>query len=519
MDDHRRVAIYARYSTPFQPRRSLSDQIQICREHADREGWKVVGVYTDPEATGATLMERDGIQRLIQDSEVDHFDIVLSEALDRISRNQAHVAGIWQSLRWQHIDVVTLFEGIVEEVHIGLSGAFAAIYRRNIAEKVRRGLAGRVRDGITVGRPPYGYEAWYGVDASGLPIRGRRRIVPEKAAVVLRIFEEYAAGALPKHIADKLNAEGIPTSMGGKWSRPILTRVRLHGPGVLNNPAYIGRLRYGMTRMERHPETGHIRYTPQPEETWISTYVPELRIIPQNLWERVRNRRHAEYLIRAGRGSRRRKPLTGLVTCAGCGKPVHVLGRERYQCSTLRKEGRAACPSARPAGVALIEDALAGLLLEALRRQPPDWEAELRKLHADDERTRRERDERIADLDRRYENLLAAVEAGVKTPRIYERISELERLQGEAAKSADPALNLPQSLSRGFDRRVQEHIMQIGTIVQKGEPPKRVTALRELAKLTARYVVHPAKGKARGVTLDAAPDSRACLLLMARPRD
>ncbi len=142
MDDLRRVAIYARYSKPSQPWRSLADQIAICREHAERQGWEVVEMYTDPEATGTTMIERKGLQRLIQHSEEGRFDTVLAEALDRISRNQAHVAGIWQSLRWQHVDVVTLFEGMIEEVHIGLSGAFAAVYRRNIAEKTRRGARG-----------------------------------------------------------------------------------------------------------------------------------------------------------------------------------------------------------------------------------------------------------------------------------------------------------------------------------------------------------------------------------------
>ena len=518
MDDPRRVAIYARYSKPSQPRRSLADQIAICREHAERQGWEVVEMYTDPEASGATMIEREGLQRLIQHSEEGRFDTVLAEALDRISRNQAHVAGIWQSLRWQHVDVVTLFEGMIEEVHIGLSGAFAAVYRRNIAEKTRRGLAGRVRDGITVGRPPYGYEAWYGVDASGQPLRGRRRIVPEAAAVILRIFEEYAAGAATSEIADSLNADEIPAPSGGKWRPARLINPRLHGPGILDHPAYIGLLRHGLTRLERHPDTGRLRYTPQPEETWITSSVPQLRIVPQELWNKVRERRDAEYLRRSGLGPRRPKPLTGLVTCAGCGRPMQVLGSERYRCSTVRRKGRSACPSARTAPVALLEESLAELLVKHLRQHPPDWKAELRGLRAECKRARRECEARVADLDRRYDNLLAAVEAGVKTSRIYDRIRELDQQRRDAA-SVGQTPDLPDSISRGFDRALRKEIVRLGYVVEKGEPAPRDLALGKLARFTARYVVHPAKGKARGVTPVAALDLRDCLLLMAETPD
>ena len=76
----------------------------------------------------------------------------------------------------------------------------------------------------------------------------------------------------------------------------------------------------------------------------------------------------------------------------------------------------------------------------------------MRELRADCERLRHELEMRVADLDRRYENLLAAVEAGITTSRIYERMRELDQLKGEAAAYADPALNLLKSLPRGFDR-------------------------------------------------------------------
>ena len=41
------VALYARYSSDNQSVASIEDQFRICREHATREQWKVIGTYHD----------------------------------------------------------------------------------------------------------------------------------------------------------------------------------------------------------------------------------------------------------------------------------------------------------------------------------------------------------------------------------------------------------------------------------------------------------------------------------------
>ncbi|MBV0893576.1 recombinase family protein, partial [Paracoccus sp. Z118] len=51
-----RVAIYARYSTDMQSASSIEDQIRLCRERADREGWQIVGTYEDAATSGASLL-------------------------------------------------------------------------------------------------------------------------------------------------------------------------------------------------------------------------------------------------------------------------------------------------------------------------------------------------------------------------------------------------------------------------------------------------------------------------------
>jgi len=94
-----RVALYARYSSDKQREASIEDQIRLCEERARREGWKIVQTYTDHAISGASLV-RPGIQALMQDAQGRKFDLVLTESLDRISRDQEDIAGVYKRLRF-----------------------------------------------------------------------------------------------------------------------------------------------------------------------------------------------------------------------------------------------------------------------------------------------------------------------------------------------------------------------------------------------------------------------------------
>ena len=87
-----RAALYARYSSDLQSAASIDDQFRVCREHAERSGWTIAGGYRDAAASGASVILRPGIQALLEDARRGAFDIVVAEALDRVSRDQADVA-------------------------------------------------------------------------------------------------------------------------------------------------------------------------------------------------------------------------------------------------------------------------------------------------------------------------------------------------------------------------------------------------------------------------------------------
>ena len=152
-----RAVIYARYSTDLQSAASIDDQIRVCRERIEREGWTYLHAYHDRAMSGTSHL-RPGYQKLLEDAQRRMFDVVVAEALDRLSRDQEHVAHLYKQLTFLGIKLVTLSEGPISELHVGLSGTMGALYVKQLAEKTHRGLRGRVEAGRSGGGNSYGYK-------------------------------------------------------------------------------------------------------------------------------------------------------------------------------------------------------------------------------------------------------------------------------------------------------------------------------------------------------------------------
>jgi DNA invertase Pin-like site-specific DNA recombinase len=120
-------------------------------------------------------------------------------------------------MKFAGVRIVTLSEGEISELHIGLKGTMGALYLKGLADKTRRGLRGRVEAGKSGGGLCYGYDVVRRVSDDGQPIRGDRVINPTGAEVVRRIFREYAQGASSRAIAWGLNKDGVPGPFGHAW--------------------------------------------------------------------------------------------------------------------------------------------------------------------------------------------------------------------------------------------------------------------------------------------------------------
>jgi site-specific DNA recombinase len=247
-----RAAIYARFSTDLQSAASIADQVRICRERVAHENGTVVEVYTDYAISGDSLKTRPGARALLNDAKAFRFNCVIAEALDRISRDQEDIAAIYKRLRHADIRLITLAEGEISELHVGLKGTMNALFLRDLTQKTRRGQRGRVEAGKIPGGNSYGYRIVRRVTDNGSVATGERDMDPDQAAIVRRIFEQYAEGMTPRRIASRLNSEGVASPRGGHWNASTINGNRQRRNGILNNDLYIGRITYNRQRFVKN---------------------------------------------------------------------------------------------------------------------------------------------------------------------------------------------------------------------------------------------------------------------------
>jgi DNA invertase Pin-like site-specific DNA recombinase len=174
-------------------------------------------VYCDRAISGATTLRPD-YQRLLSDARQKTFDVVVAEGLDRLSRDPEATAAFYKLATFQKIQIQTVAEGEVNDLHVGLKGTMNALFLKDLAIKTHRGIEGRVRQGRSEGGRAYGYRATRA--AGGEAERGTRIIVDCEAKIVRRIFERFAAGLSPRAIARELNGDDTAAGDGvaaGGW--------------------------------------------------------------------------------------------------------------------------------------------------------------------------------------------------------------------------------------------------------------------------------------------------------------
>ena len=363
-----RVALYARYSSDNQRDASIEDQLRLCRLYAERQGWSVVDSYTDRAISGSSLL-RPGIQELIQDAQRGRYQVVLAEAMDRLSRDQEDIAGLFKRMQFAGVRIVTLSEGDVSQLHVGLKGTMNALFLKDLADKTRRGQRGRIEKGKAGGGLCYGYDVVKTIGSDGQPTTGERRINQVEADIVRRIFAEYAAGRSSSTIALDLNKAHVPGPQGREWGPSTIHGNVQRRNGILNNELYIGRLVWNRQRFLKNPDSGKRIARLNPEADWVIQDVPELRIVDDARWQAVRARQASlQMTVRETAPNalvERRRPrhlFAGLTRCGCCGGGYGMISKDLLGCTTARNRGT--CQNR----MNIRRDALEASVLNGLRR-------------------------------------------------------------------------------------------------------------------------------------------------------
>ncbi len=525
-----KVAIYARYSSDNQRDASIADQFRMCRLHAEKQGWHIVEEYSDHAISGASLI-RPGIQALMADAMGGRFDLILAEAMDRLSRDQEDIAGIFKRMSYADVKMFTLSEGEVTHLHVGLKGTMNALFLKDLADKTRRGQRGRVEAGKSGGGNAYGYDVVKKLDANGEPIRGDRTINEFQAEVVRRIFRDYAAGKSAKTIAFALNKEGIPAPSGGDWGFSTINGNPKRGNGILNNEMYIGKIVWNRQRFVKDPNTGKRQARPNPEEEWVIQVAPELRILDDDLWNAVKARQEKNKIARKENGeadlsriNTRRRPkylFSGLTKCSCCGGGYSAISATLIGCSTARNKGT--CDNR----INIRRDELESRVLNALRTKLVDPELfahfcevftqEMNRLRMEGRAGIASAEAELAKVNRELEKILDLyLSDALSVDMVKERSKKLEarkiELEQFLAEADEPPPLLHPSMALQYRKRVQ----QLYDALQDEDEGKRIEAADTLRSLVDQIVLTPVDGK---VEIDVQGDLAGILMISAQKKN
>jgi site-specific DNA recombinase len=475
-----KAAIYARVSTNEQRKESIDDQLRECRELCRRHDFSVIDEFSDRGLSGNEV-NRPGYQRLLRAARHREYDVIVAHELSRLWRSESEMHAIKEELEYLNVQVVT-DDGIDTrivgmDILIAVKDAMAKQELRQIAHRTHRALKGLALDGKSAGGKCYRYIA------ATKSASGKREIDEAHARKVRRIFVWYAAGESPRWIAERLNEEGV-SSPGSNWHRTKRRRdgkwlaSAIHGDpkrgsGVLNNKLYIGHYIWNRRRSRKKLRSGDREFLLRPSEEWIAASHPELCIVSEDVWQKVKARQreqaaHIGARVRRGlsklqayaTGAYPKYLLSGLLLCGLRGSNLIVSGpAQGYVCATRVNGGLRACSNR----LRLPRVRLETLLLRWIHSVLVGAGAEQCLLRARGARTggdppgteymNPDRASRLQELRDDISNLVNAIAHGAlrSSPALADRLAQAELKLAAEAKSATAdgtagGIRIPRSL-------------------------------------------------------------------------
>lgn len=229
------AAIYCRVSSREQVEgTSLDMQESLCREFAERNGLRILGVFLD-KGESAKTADREQFTQAIQlcAKRAPRIDRFIVYKLDRFARNQADHVTIRALLKRYGTELVSVSEPINEtpigKALEGMLSVFAEFDNNVRTERCSAGMLARLQQGIWVWGAPVGYYR----------MRKGANLTPDPktATFILTAFTEYATGTHTyESLAKLLNERGFVTRTGQRPCKQLMEKI-------LKNHIYYGEMK------------------------------------------------------------------------------------------------------------------------------------------------------------------------------------------------------------------------------------------------------------------------------------
>lgn len=388
------AAVYARKSTEQngidEDAKSVTRQIERAKDYAKLKGWRVAGeyIYSDDGISGAEFAKRPGLMRLLATLKTKPpFQALIVSEESRIGRESIETAYVIKQLVMAGVRLFFYLEDRertldtpLDKIMLQLTNFADEMERERARSRTYDAMLRKAQAGHVTGGKVFGYDnvevSGTVADAHGQLKRSHveLRINDAEADVIRRIFRLYAAGHGFTTIAKTLNADGAicprPRPSLSKPQGWVSSSVRQ----VLLRRLYIGEQVWGKTK-KRTP-WGIKKAQRRAEKDWVVIPVPQLRIVPDALWQDVQTRvAHVRKLyLRATDGRLHGRPtnghespylLTGFTECKTCKGSLFVRSRSHgkqrafhYACTTHYNRGPEACAEPMLLPMALLDRAV-----------------------------------------------------------------------------------------------------------------------------------------------------------------
>jgi len=486
-----RAVLYARKSQENEA--AIETQLDNAKAFAESKGWAVVQCYSDDGYSGASFgTERPQFTAMLAAAKAQAFNVVVTMAVDRLGREAFRTNMALLELAESGVAVYTYADGQqvrlstpIEKQMVSMRNYAAEDFRQQIADKTREKLLALARAGHATGTRTYGYDL---VRVDG---HVERRINPTEAKVVVQVFTLAASGLGNRRIVDTLANTPAPGKKG--WSKTVIKVM-------LSNRLYVGEVVFGRSRSAATGGSATKRVRSEPA---LVKDMPSLRIVSDDLWNRVQRRQAATLARfsphRSTDGKLHGRPeagllsphlLNGFAVCGCCGGSLSFQSKgnrtKAYYCTRRVTRGTASCTNNK----GVPEAALDAAVIEALHKLVADPEVAWALVCERTERWKRERvievgsqREHLEQEERRLEavveRLLDQVESGTSVGlRLKQRQAELDAVR---VKLAEPvAVDLDEDQFKAALEKTAQWLRWHGPTINANDVTQTRAAMRQL---------------------------------------
>jgi len=305
-----------------------------------------------------------------------------------------------------------------------------------------------------------------------------------------------------------LNAERCPGPCGAPWNPSTIHGNPARGTGILNNELYVGRLVWNRLRYVKDPDSAKRVSRPNPSSDLVTTAVPQLRIVDDELWSQVKARQVEMRRVASNgdptRFNQARRPrylFSGLTKCAECGGGYGMYWRDRLACFGARSRGT--CTNRLTINRQEVEERVLVALRDKLMRRDL-FEDFCPRVCARVESTAMEhraglssaRTE-LAAVEREIRKLVQAIKDGVSALSIKDELLSLKARKAELQSRLD-APEMPELL---HPRMADIYREKVGSLCLALESEESRTGATEAIRALVEAIVLEPDGECLKVTL------------------